>query len=77
MQVLLKKTLDSENAKKIVAIIKEDKTLKVTASILNDKKINESKVRVESKDIDYLQAVQSALRGKDLDVHLSFENYQR
>ena len=55
----------------------ERKTLKVTASILNDKKINESKVRVESKDIDYLQAVQSALRGKDLDVHLSFENYQR
>jgi len=77
MQVLLKKTLDTENAKKIVAIIKEDKTLKVTASILNDKKIDESKVRVESKDIDYLQAVQAVLRGKDLPVHLSFENYQR
>ena len=77
MQVLLKKTLDAENAKKIVAIIKEDKTLKVTASILNDKKINESKVRVESKDIDFLQAVQQVLRSKELPVHLSFENYQR
>jgi uncharacterized protein YajQ (UPF0234 family) len=77
MQLLLKKTLDSENAKKIVAFIKADKTLKATASILNDKKINESKVRVESKDIDTLQAVQALLRGKDLPVHLSFENYQR
>ena len=77
MSVLLKKSLDTENAKKIVALIKENKALKVTASIQNDKKTGDSKVRVESKSIDELQAVQGLLRGKDLPVHLSFENYQR
>jgi uncharacterized protein YajQ (UPF0234 family) len=34
-------------------------------------------VRVESKQIDDLQAVQALLRSKELPVHLSFENYQR
>jgi uncharacterized protein YajQ (UPF0234 family) len=77
MSVLLKKSLDTENAKKIVAIIKENKQLKVTASIQNDKKTGDSKVRVESKNIDDLQGVQGILRGKDLPVHLTFENYQR
>jgi hypothetical protein len=77
LSVLLKKSLDTENAKKIVAIIKENKQLKVMSSIQNDKKTGESKVRVESKSIDDLQAVQGLLRGKDLPVHLSFENYQR
>jgi uncharacterized protein YajQ (UPF0234 family) len=77
MSVLLKKSLDTENAKKIVAILKENKQFKVTASIQNDKKTGDSKVRVESKSIDDLQAVQGLLRGKDLPVHLTFENYQR
>jgi uncharacterized protein YajQ (UPF0234 family) len=77
MQLLLKKTLDSDNAKKIVSIIKENKQLKVTASIHNDKKNGESKVRIESKQIDDLQAVQALLRSKELPVQLSFENYQR
>ncbi|MBM4279277.1 MAG: YajQ family cyclic di-GMP-binding protein [Deltaproteobacteria bacterium] len=77
MSVLLKKSLDTENAKKIVAVIKENKQLKVTASIQNDKKTGDSKVRVESKNIDDLQAVQGVLRGKELPVHLTFENYQR
>lgn len=77
MSVLLKKTLDTENAKKIVAILKENKQLKVTSSIQNDKKTGDCKVRVESKDIDSLQAVQGLLRTKDIPVHLTFENYQR
>jgi uncharacterized protein YajQ (UPF0234 family) len=77
MSVLLKKSLDTDNAKKIVAILKENKQFKVTASIQNDKKTGDSKVRVESKSIDDLQAVQGLLRGKDLPVHLTFENYQR
>jgi len=77
MSVLLKKSLDTEKAKQIVAILKENKQLKVTASIQNDKKTGDSKVRVESKSIDDLQAVQGLLRGKDLPVHLTFENYQR
>lgn len=77
MSVLLKKSLDTENAKKIVALIKENKSLKVTSSIQRDKKTDDNKVRVESKNIDDLQAVQQFLRGQDLKVHLSFENYQR
>jgi uncharacterized protein YajQ (UPF0234 family) len=77
MSVLLKKSLDTENAKKIVAIIKENKQFKVTASIQNDKKTGDSKVRVEGKNIDDLQGVQGLLRGKELPVHLTFENYQR
>ncbi len=77
MRVLLKKSLDTENAKKIVAMIKENKQFKVSSSIHNDKKTGDSKVRVESKNIDELQAVQQFLRGQDLPVSLSFENYQR
>lgn len=77
MTVLLKKSLDTENAKKIVALIKEQKEFKVTSSIQGDKKTGDNKVRVESKQIDDLQGVQNLLRGKDLPVSLSFENYQR
>jgi uncharacterized protein YajQ (UPF0234 family) len=77
MTVLLKKSLDTENAKKIVAMIKENKQWKVTSSIQGDKKTGESKVRVEGKSIDDLQAIQGFLRGQDLPVALSFENYQR
>ena len=77
MTVLLKKTLDTENAKKVVALIKEHKEWKVTTSIQGDKKTGESKVRVEGKAIDDLQAIQGFLRTQDLAVALSFENYQR
>jgi hypothetical protein len=77
MTVLLKKSLDTDNAKKVVALIKENKQWKVTASIQGDKKTGDSKVRVEGKSIDDLQAIQGFLRGQDLPVHLSFENYQR
>lgn len=77
MTMLLKKALDTDNAKKIVALIKEQKQWKVTSSIQGDKKTGETKVRVESKQIDDLQAVQGFLRGQDLPVALSFENYQR
>ena len=77
MQVLLKKSLDTENAKKIFAMIKESKQFKVTSSIQNDKKTGDSKVRIESKSIDELQAVQNFLRGKEMPVALAFENYQR
>lgn len=77
MTVLLKKALDTDNAKKIVTLIKEQKQWKVTSSIQGDKKTGETKVRVESKQIDDLQALQGFLRGQDLPVALSFENYQR
>lgn len=77
MSVLLKKALDTENAKKITSLIKENKQWKVTASIQGDKKTGETKVRVEGKSIDDLQSIQGFLRGQDLPVALSFENYQR
>ncbi|HEY4222261.1 MAG TPA: DUF520 family protein [Myxococcota bacterium] len=80
MQVLLKKSLDSDNAKKIVALLKENQKAagwKATTSIQGDKKTGDTKVRVESKQIDDLQAIQSFLRGQELAVALSFENYQR
>lgn len=77
MQVLLKKSLDTDNAKKIVGIIKENKQLKVTSSIQNDKKNGDTKVRIESKQIDELQAVQAVLRSQDFPFALAFENYQR
>ena len=75
MKVLLRKNLDSDNAKKITALIKEHKEFKVSPSILGDKKTGETKVRVQSKDIDTLQDVQRFLRTQDLPVALSFENY--
>jgi uncharacterized protein YajQ (UPF0234 family) len=77
MTMLLKKSLDTENAKKVVALVKEQKQWKVTASIQGDKKTGESKVRIEGKQIDDLQEIQNYLRSKDLPVALSFENYQR
>jgi cyclic-di-GMP-binding protein len=77
MSVLLKKTLDTENAKKIVAKIKADKSFKATASIQGDKKTGDNKVRVDSKNIDDLQGIQAMLRAADLPVALTFENYQR
>ena len=77
MQLLLKKALDMENAKKIVALIKANKQWKVTASIQGDKKTGDTKLRVEGKSIDDLQAVQQFLRQQELPVALSFENYQR
>lgn len=77
MSVLLRKALDTENAKKVTALIKENKQWKVTASIQGDKKTGETKVRVEGKSIDDLQAIQGFLRQQDLPVALSFENYQR
>jgi uncharacterized protein YajQ (UPF0234 family) len=77
MSVLLRTSLDTEHAKKIVALIKENKQFKVTSSIQRDKKNDDNKVRIESKNIDDLQAVQQFLRGQDLKFHLSFENYQR
>jgi cyclic-di-GMP-binding protein len=77
MQVLLKKSLDAENAKKITALIKESKQFKVTVSIQGDKKSGETKVRIESKQIDELQGVQAFLRAQSLAVAVSFENYQR
>ena len=70
LSVKLKKGLDSPNAKKIVQMIKEKKSLKVTPSIQGDL------VRVTGKKKDNLQEVMGFLRESDLPVALSFKNFR-
>ena len=69
LSVKLKKGLDSPNAKKIVQMIKEKKSLKVTPSIQGDL------VRVTGKKKDNLQEVMGFLRESDLPVALSFKDF--
>ena len=68
-KIKLKQGIASENAKKIVAAIKDSK-LKAQASIQGDT------VRVVSKDRDTLQEVMALLRGKDIGVELQFTNFR-
>jgi len=65
----LKQGIASENAKKIVAAIKDSK-LKAQASIQGDT------VRVVSKDRDILQQIMNKLRTGDYGVELQFTNYR-
>jgi uncharacterized protein YajQ (UPF0234 family) len=69
MQVVLKKGIDKENAKKIVKLIK-DKKMKVTPSIQGDA------VRVTGKKRDDLQTVIALLKGEDMPLALSYENFR-
>jgi uncharacterized protein YajQ (UPF0234 family) len=68
-KIKLKQGINSDAAKKIVALIKDAK-LKVQASIQGDT------VRVVSKDRDTLQQVIALLKGKDVGVDLQFTNYR-
>ena len=68
-KIKLKQGIASENAKKIVAAIKDSK-LKAQASIQGDT------VRVVSKDRDILQEIMAILRGKDFGVDLQFTNFR-
>jgi len=68
-KITLKQGVNSDAAKKIVAMIKESK-LKVQASILGDT------VRVVSKDKDILQQIMAKLRAGDFGVALQFTNYR-
>ncbi|MEO6803770.1 MAG: DUF520 family protein, partial [Granulicella sp.] len=65
----LKQGIASENAKKIVAAIKDSK-LKAQASIQGDT------VRVVSKDRDILQQIMAKLRAGDFGVELQFTNFR-
>lgn len=70
-QVDLKKGIDKDNARKIVALIKGDKSLKVTPSIQGDA------VRVQGKKRDELQAVISLLkRQEDFPLSLAYQNFR-
>jgi len=68
-KVKLKQGINSDAAKKIVAMIKESK-LKAQASIQGDT------VRVVSKDKDVLQEIMGKLRAGDYGVALQFTNYR-
>jgi uncharacterized protein YajQ (UPF0234 family) len=68
-KIKLKQGVNSDAAKKIVAMIKESK-VKAQASIQGDT------VRVVSKDKDVLQEIMSKLRSGDFGVALQFTNYR-
>lgn len=71
MQVDLKKGIDKDNARKIVALIKAEKSLKVTPSIQGDA------VRVQGKKRDELQAVIALLkRQEDFPLALAYQNFR-
>ena len=65
----IKSGLPTETARKIVKLIK-DKGLKANAQMQDEQ------VRVTSKSKDDLQAVQTLLKGADLDVPLQYTNYR-
>jgi uncharacterized protein YajQ (UPF0234 family) len=66
----LKQGIDSENAKKITKLIRDEGPKSVKSQIQGDE------VRVSSKKRDDLQAVQALLRNANLDVALQFVNYR-
>lgn len=68
-KIKLKQGIASENAKKIVATIKDSK-LKAQASIQGDT------VRVVSKDRDILQQIMAKLRAGDYGIELQFTNFR-
>jgi uncharacterized protein YajQ (UPF0234 family) len=67
--VKLKKGLEQEDAKKIVALVKET-GLKVQAAIQGEA------VRVSAKKKDDLQACMQKIRGAALGIPLQFQNYR-
>ncbi|MDX2507458.1 MAG: YajQ family cyclic di-GMP-binding protein [Gammaproteobacteria bacterium] len=68
-KLLVQQGIDTDNAKKIVKLIK-DKKLKVQSAIQGDQ------VRVTGKKRDDLQAVMAMLREQDLSVALQFSNFR-
>ena len=69
-EITLKQSLDSDTAKKIAALIKEQKFKKVQAAILGDQ------VRVSAPSRDELQGVMTFLRAQDVGVALQFGNFR-
>jgi hypothetical protein len=67
--ITLQQGIPQEKAKEIVKQIKDMK-LKVNAEIQKDQ------VRVRAKNIDDLQTIITALKGKDFGIHIQFANYR-
>ncbi|WP_395244490.1 YajQ family cyclic di-GMP-binding protein [Agromyces sp. MMS24-K17] len=70
LEISLKNGIDSENAKKISKIIRDEAPKSVKSQIQGDE------LRVSSKSRDDLQATMALLKGKDLDVALQFTNFR-
>ena len=66
----LKNGIDSENAKKVSKIIREEGPKSVKSQIQGEE------LRVQSKSRDDLQEVIALLKGKDLDLDLQFVNFR-
>jgi uncharacterized protein YajQ (UPF0234 family) len=66
----IKQGIESDTAKKIAKMIRDEGPKGVQAQIQGDQ------LRVSGKKRDDLQAVQQLLRGADLDVALQFDNYR-
>ena len=66
----LKEGIDTENAKKINKLIRDEGPKGVKTQVQGDE------IRVSSKKRDDLQAVIALLKGSDLDVALQFVNYR-
>jgi len=62
--------ISTDNAKKVAKMIRDEAPKSVKAQVQGDE------LRVTSKSRDDLQAVQSLLRGKDLDFAVQFVNYR-
>lgn len=69
-KVNIKKGIDKDNAKSLVQLIKEEKSLKVTPAIQGDA------VRITGKKKDDLQEVIALLRNKDFPLELTFGNFR-
>ena len=70
IEVTLKNGISSEDAKKIIKIIRDEGPKSVKSQIQGDE------LRVQSKSRDDLQATMALLKGKDLDVDLQFVNFR-
>ena len=70
IEIELKNGIDSENAKKVSKIIRDEAPKSVKSQIQGDE------LRVSSKSRDDLQATMALLKGKDLDVALQFVNFR-
>ncbi len=70
IEASMKAGIDSENAKKISKIIRDEAPKSVKSQIQGDE------IRVSSKSRDDLQATMALLKGKDLEVALQFVNFR-
>ena len=66
----IKQGISSEDAKKVTKLIRDEGPKGVKAQIQGDE------IRVSSKKRDDLQAIQTLLRGADLEIALQFVNYR-